>query len=127
MTATERTALITYSYDYMTDIADESFDEYRSGKNIDKYITRGKHVYRLIRALERWTKVTVKNGVRLLEGELMNLSNIYGRPASPLFTPLTSVEYKTRYITDGYVHEVLSQAEYDALSVKQPNTIYIII
>jgi hypothetical protein len=134
MTVTERNALITYAYDFMATIADESYDEYRAGESVDKYVTRGKNLYRVIRALERYADIDPYSNLRFLESHVMTLANIYGQPRSALFTVPGTIEYRNRYVTSAPLGTMAfkdfwqgTQAEYDALPSYDADTIYFII
>jgi hypothetical protein len=96
MTNTERDALISSAYDYMATIGDRSYDQYRSGNSVDKYVARGNELYRAIRALGRYENIEPASGVRLIESRVMTLAQIYGIPGSALFTsPLRMMLYGT--------------------------------
>jgi hypothetical protein len=69
----------------MATIADESYDEYRAGESVDKYVTRGKNLYRVIRALQRYSKLDPRSNVRFLESYAITWANVYGQPSSMLF------------------------------------------
>ena len=134
MTVTERNALITYAYDFMATIADESYDEYRAGESVDKYVTRGKNLYRVIRALQRYTKIDPQSNLRFIESHVMTLANIYGQPRSALFSVPGTIEYRTKYVTDAPLGSIAvkdywqgTQAQYDALGTYDSNTLYFIV
>ena len=134
MTSTERDALITSAYDFMATIAGESYDQYRSGESVDKYVTRGKNLYRVIRSLQRYASIDPYSNVRFLESHVMTLANIYGQPRSAIFSVPNTVEYRTKWITDDQLGSIAvkdfwqgTQVAYDALGTYDSNTLYFIV
>jgi hypothetical protein len=134
MTTTERDALISSAYDFMATIGDDSYDEYRSGESIDKYVTRGKNLYRVIRALGRYASIEPSSNIRFLESHVMTLANIYGIPRSALFTSPSTIERQVKYVVDAPLGSIAvkdywqgTQAEYNALGTYDSNTLYFIV
>jgi hypothetical protein len=134
MTATERDALISQAYDYMATIGDQSYDEYRSGESIDKFVSRGSDLYRVIRALGRYASIEPSSNIRFIESRIMTLANIYGIPRSALFTSPSTQETIVKYVVDAPLGSIAvkdywqgTQAEYDALGSYDSNTLYFIV
>ena len=134
MTVTERDALISEAYDYMATIGDQSYDQYRAGESVDKYIRRGNDLYRVIRALGRYASIEPSSNVRFLESHVMSLANIYEIPRSALFTSPSTIERQVKYVVDAPLGSIAvkdywqgTQAEYDALGTYDSNTLFFIV
>jgi hypothetical protein len=134
MTTTERDALISAAYNYMASIGDQSYDKYKSGEDIDKYIRRGTDLYRVIRSLGRYANIEPSSNVRFLESHVMTLADIYGIPRSALFTSPSTEQVKIKYVVDAPLGSIAvkdywqgTQAQYDAIGTKDSNTLYFIV
>jgi hypothetical protein len=109
MTAQEITILVSYAWNYIAELGDESYDKYISGENIDVYVNKGRNVYRCIRALGRADKLDPKDEEAIISC-LMKWINLEELPQSALFDLPQSVEYRRLYI---YNEPQAAQAETD--------------
>jgi hypothetical protein len=99
MTAEERNILVSYAYEYIANLGEQSYEDYISGESVDIYVKRGKCVYRLIRALGRSDQLDYKDEESLISC-LMKCIGLEELPQSALFDLPESVQYRTKYVYD---------------------------
>jgi hypothetical protein len=99
MTSQEIDAIISYAYDYIAELAEESYNRYINAESVESYVKRGNNIYRCIRALGMRSQLTNKETEALVSC-LMNKAGLLSFPQSALFDNPQSLSYRIRYIYD---------------------------